>query len=369
MLLSPPRPDEFEVSVFGPGVGECVVVHLGGGQWAVVDSCIDSKTGRPACLGYFDQIGVHAATAVKLVVVTHWHDDHIRGASQVLQEATGARFVCSAALQSQDFLKLVVANEKLMLKRGGAGTEEFLAILRIIASRRPQGTRPTAVGPDWALAGTTIYYRAGGQSAPACEVRALSPSSASMTRSLHSIAGLLPVAREAKRAAVSVSPNETSLVLSVNFGDLGVLLGADLETTGNPLCGWEAVVRDYDGRTGAAHVFKVPHHGSKTAHHDDVWSRLLVREPWAVLTPFLSSALPRPEDIKRIRKRSLAAYCAGPERAPKPRLSTPVERAASDVARRLRKRAGGMGHVRMRAIAGDAWQVSLFGSAHELDAG
>src|SRR5258708_2355547 len=102
-LSVPPSPDELEVSLFGPGVGECVVVHLGGGAWMVIDSCIYRITRTPVAIDYLRALGVDIATSVKLVVVTHWHDDHMRGASALLAVASGARFVCSAALKSDDF--------------------------------------------------------------------------------------------------------------------------------------------------------------------------------------------------------------------------------------------------------------------------
>src|SRR6516164_161156 len=35
--LGPPRPDQVEISVFGPSYGECIVAHLGHGNWIVVD--------------------------------------------------------------------------------------------------------------------------------------------------------------------------------------------------------------------------------------------------------------------------------------------------------------------------------------------
>lgn len=42
-VATPPVADELEVSVFGPGVGESVVVHLGHGDWMVVDSCLNPR--------------------------------------------------------------------------------------------------------------------------------------------------------------------------------------------------------------------------------------------------------------------------------------------------------------------------------------
>jgi len=58
---APPAVDELEVSVFGPGVGECVLVHFGEGEWMVVDSCLDRATSRPAALDYLTELGVDVA--------------------------------------------------------------------------------------------------------------------------------------------------------------------------------------------------------------------------------------------------------------------------------------------------------------------
>lgn len=49
-LAIPPKADELEVSVFGPGIGECVVVHAGAGEWMIVDSCVDRSSGLPVAL-------------------------------------------------------------------------------------------------------------------------------------------------------------------------------------------------------------------------------------------------------------------------------------------------------------------------------
>src|SRR5947209_2078343 len=36
-----PGADELELTVFGGGFGESICVHVGGGSWVIVDSCID----------------------------------------------------------------------------------------------------------------------------------------------------------------------------------------------------------------------------------------------------------------------------------------------------------------------------------------
>ena len=102
----PPDPDELEVSLFGPGFGECVVVHAGCGEWIIIDSCVGADGQTPAALDYLKRIGVDLAAAVKRVVATHWHNDHVRGLSRTMQECVSARFICSQALWTKEFVAL-----------------------------------------------------------------------------------------------------------------------------------------------------------------------------------------------------------------------------------------------------------------------
>lgn len=37
--MDPPDAQEMEITLFGPGYGESVVVHLGDQHWFIVDSC------------------------------------------------------------------------------------------------------------------------------------------------------------------------------------------------------------------------------------------------------------------------------------------------------------------------------------------
>ena len=47
-----PKEEEIEVSIIGPGYGECILLHVGHNDWVVVDSCINPKTKKPAALEY-----------------------------------------------------------------------------------------------------------------------------------------------------------------------------------------------------------------------------------------------------------------------------------------------------------------------------
>ena len=139
-LSARPKADELELSLFGPGVGECLAVHLGLGEWIMVDSCIDPASRGPVGLDYLRDLNVDVATAVKQVVVTHWHDDHMRGAAKVLAAARSAKFVCSAALRREEFQQFIGASRHLNMRaEESSGVEEFDSILTILNERRADG--------------------------------------------------------------------------------------------------------------------------------------------------------------------------------------------------------------------------------------
>jgi hypothetical protein len=149
-----------------------------------------------------------------------------------------------------------------------------------------------------------------------------------------------------------------------------VLLGADLEVTADAGLGWIAVVNGFNKQEVKHQGFKIPHHGSPTAHHDDVWNQMLVVEPWVVTTPFVSGAvrLPSVPDSHRILKQTGKAYLTAPPQPAKfhdPNRA--VERTVNESTLSAHFVPGRYGQVRMRksiaALAEAPWGVELFGNA------
>ena len=369
-VVIPPGPDELEVSVFGPGVGESVVVHLGRGDWVVVDSCLNPRTRVPAALEYMDALGVDVGTSLKLLVLTHWHDDHVRGATATLQRASAAQVACSAKDHGPAFFKALEAARAARLP--GTGFNEMAGVLDILLQRRMPGQRPESVGPVWAAEGKTLLLRDNGSSdGVPMQVVALSPSDGTLTLALHELQPFLPRPAGPERRAVRLTPNQRSVVVLAEAGTRSVLLGADLENTPNPATGWNAVVQSHVRPTGRSEVFKVPHHGSVGADNEDVWREMLTERPIACVTPFSRgrSPLPTSKDLRRLGERTDRAYCTRPVRGPKPRRKPPaVERTIRGVVKRRRSMEGPLGHIRVRGSLTDGSPlcVELFGPAFEV---
>lgn len=363
-LYQAPGDFELEVSVFGPGYGESVLVHLGRNRWLIVDSCVDPESGDPAPLQYLNRIGVKPNDAVKLVVATHWHDDHIAGLARIVEQCAQAEFTCSQALTCREFFELAQFSKRSITTR--PGMEQFSKVLSILAERK-QG-RLESRGPEWASICKVLYVER--DQRPLCEVTSLSPSSGQITLFLNQISSLLPAEYNQQRRLVSVQPNHAAVVLWVCVENTRVLLGSDLEETPNPNTGWSVIVESKNRPPGKASVFKVPHHGSRNADQPRVWSEMVEHKPHAVLTPFNLglTSLPTKRDAERICRRTENAYSTA--RLPKTTKRNPtVERTIKEVTRKFRTISSAMGHVRLRKAVdrNDSWNVDLIGDALPLD--
>jgi hypothetical protein len=303
-------------------------------------------------LDYLTELGVDIASAVKVVVVTHWHDDHIQGAAQVLEAAKAATFWCSSALKQDEFLAMVAGGSSAMME--SSGVAEFYEIMQILRARAPGGARPVSVGPRFAKAETVVFRKNAGTGIPA-EVYAVSPSDGAMMLSWREIASSIPELGQPKRRAVALQPNQIAVVIWAKVGDVEMFLGADLEESRSPTLGWQAIVGSTTRPGTAASIVKVPHHGSPTAYSKEVWTKLAKAEPHALVTPFATGGkfLPSDEDLRRIRAHTPELYCTSkPGGARATRRSGAVDGLADRVARNRVKIRGAMGHVRVRAANG-----------------
>ncbi len=368
---SPPQYDEVEVSVFGPGYGESVLVHLGQHEWMIVDSCVDVPSDQSAPIQYLRGIGVNPAETVKLIVATHWHDDHIRGLGDVFRACGNAQFVCSGALRSQEFLTLIEASATRSMMTS-SGVQEFAEIIDTLQERRAKSVRLESVGPTFAMADRPLWQRLFSAGLPST-VHALSPSDAAVTLAYREISRLLPEVGKSKRRVVAQSPNLVAVALWVCVGDVTILLGSDLEETRHPGTGWSVIVDSPTRPSGTAGAFKIPHHGSVTADQPRVWTEMLQPEPVAILTPFVQGnvALPTQVDVSRICDRTTQAYTTSEMKLRKStRRSGVLEKTIRETVRNIHEAQGPMGQVRLRRTAlahtNSEWKVDLFGAALPL---
>ncbi len=348
---SGPVDDEIELTLFGPGYGECAVLHVGGGTWVIVDSCMGTgETPRP--LEYLTEIGVDAGRAVELIVASHWHDDHIRGMARLVETCGNATFCCASALCEEEFLAAVGALEGHGFSAAGSGVREVHRVFSRLAESKAR--------PVFAVANRRIFSRNG------CNIWALSPNDSVVVDFLRSIGRLVPGGGEPKARLSPLSPNEVSVALWIDFEDTAALMGADLERRG-----WVDALQNPVRPVGRASVFKIPHHGSSGADEPGIWEWMLEPEVAAALAPWRRgrSRLPTPQDAERLLSNTPNVWItSGREPSAATRRNQAVDSAVQEAGIELRRIAMSPGAIRMRRPVGGGsqWRVETLGSARHL---
>lgn len=365
---SPPASDELEISLFGSGFGEAIALHVGQGNWVLVDSY--RKRGElPDNLEYLQKLGVDVEKAVKLVVATHWHKDHISGFGEMFDACKNADLVISSVLKEPQFLSLVSLEIPPGVK-SSSSLEEFAQMLRIYQQRKQTGVNNTL---HLATADKVIYSDKVKLISGQIDIKiyALSPSDDAIMHALRLFVQSSPQEGDIPNPIPNIQPNYSSVVLWVEVGKRQLLLGADLERTSEPGTGWSAIIDHSNILGDKASVFKVPHHGSENGHDGQVWERVLCQEPYAILTPFSRGRKPLPskDDVKRLISLTPHAYATTKRRRKQKIKNRTVRRALAETTRNVYTKNSRLGQIRLRCKLNDpktSWNVELFGNACEL---
>lgn len=292
----------------------------------------------------------------------------MEGGATLLEEATNAQFCCSVALTKGEFLRVAAQATELLAR--SSDVAEISRIFHILKDRKAAHSATPFGSMKYAYEDTRLFQRPGGP-APV-ELWSLSPSSASITRSLQEFSQMVPEINSAKGHLPRQKANDVAVALFLQAGDLRVLLGSDLQSDTSSDRGWRAVVASISRPQGRAHVFKVPHHGSHNAHHSDVWQLMLEESPVAVVAPYASGVAPLPRDTDKRRIVSLTnrAYCTAPSRGwSVTRKGQPVDRVLKDESRQARAiDPKVVGHIRVRRLfQGESdFRTETFNGAYQL---
>jgi len=310
-----------------------------------------------APLRYLRQLGVDVEQAVKMILVTHWDDDHVKGIADVVEACPNADFVSSIVFSAEKFTCFVEAITVGAMKTDGGNVQNIRKVLQLLKARN----KPIkAAAPARQLCSNPV-------------IRCWSPSDLDANDFLMYVARMHPKAGEGLRKAIPSTPNLASVVLTIEWPDGSVLLGADMEHSADVQRGWGAVVSEAM-KIGVApgNFVKIPHHGSETGHDDGMWEHLLHKHPVSVLTPFGRGAIkgrpPKSSDVRRISKNSGKMYISARHTVSptRPKMDLAVERSIREGLITLTSQKTPIGIVRHRRVAGADWRCELFGAAFRV---
>lgn len=350
-----PAADEIEVTLFGPGFGEAIAIHVGEQNWILVDSCIDPNSGAPASSTYLTRIGV-APNQVRTIVASHWHDDHVRGISRMAASYPEAEFLISSIFNNKEATYFLAAYSGSSAPGQSRGAKELFEVIK---------QRENVFYVHQRSSVFEINLATGRQ----VRATALSPVHAAVSQSIAHMAQYLPRSGGGTpiNHAPELAPNIEAVAIHIDLGDDAVLLGSDLED--HPRLGWSAVVADkWSGDRRPATAYKVAHHGSHTGDTPAIWTSLLRPDPVACMTPFNLGKHKLPTDIDKARIKGYTQHgytSSGATR--RPDLDSVQLKRLGDICKNLSLVNPGFGAVRLRKCFGTAsWAVECFGHAQKL---
>lgn len=291
MVNAPPLKNEIELTIIGTGggYGESIVIKLAYDEWIIVDSCVDPKTQEPLALWYLNELKINL-DFVKLIVCTHWHNDHIRGLSKILSKCLNAELCIPSVNDLKNFLYLCGLDAAKSKKGSKASLTEFSRCLDISKERNIYITKSQA---------DQILYRKEFNNV-IFNIYSLSPSPKTLHDFDQEVKQLITDFGQSNTAVVNKSPNEKSVALLITFNNERVILGSDLEIGKSEHEGWNHIV-NYSKvlDTVKSKLYKVPHHGSENAYREDIFNKIVNENATLKLTPYRSQGLPTAEMLEK----------------------------------------------------------------------
>lgn len=263
----------------GGGYGESIVIGINNDDFIIVDSCYNPTTSEVLPLAFMKSKSINP-DQVKLIICTHWHDDHIIGLSKILKECTNSLFSFAKVNDLQKFLRLISIDFQKITSSStsNSSTVEFNECLNICRDRNIQIKYSN---PD-----RLLFSKAYGE--VNFQLYSLSPSDFSTDIFDQEISTLIEKCAARNIKIINQTPNDRSVALLLEIGKYRALLGADLEVKTDRKLGWLDVVENSSltSTTAKGSYFKIPHHGSENGYHDEIWSKLLTDKPIGCLTPY-----------------------------------------------------------------------------------
>lgn len=406
--LDAPGDDVAEVTLIGgsDGFGESIVVHIGKGQWLIVDCCINPINGQCLPLEYLKSINVNIKEQVRYIVCTHWHDDHIAGLSTLLSECgKDTTFALSCAEDrekavyelAQDFdysgkssvLKeltksfQIAADNKIKIKRIEQDKLIFKRGSTQAFALSPSEVEVRKFETELVKAQSRFYHFIK-------DIKEIKQTSKELLDSAEEIeeeffesienlltAGIdveqqrvMPVEDLTKfKDAKKVKQNNRSVAMLVSFGAHHIVLGADLEVALIDT-GWHSVLKCECMEDIHANLFKIPHHGSETGYMKDFLETFIKKDATSKMTSWIlgGNMLPKADMLKKYYNHTKNLYITTTKllRLKNTESNPSIRKLMNSKTESIYEIIPQLGIIRSRLKineANDDWATSTFGSA------
>jgi hypothetical protein len=366
--ISPPSKDEIEITVFGPGIGESIVIHCPGIGWGVIDCCISEKHSGKIVhpLAYLKALHVEE---LAFIALSHPHEDHYLGMNELLDYYNGR--LQRVVYYMGDGVRELLTYQARQAIPGSYSLFRLVEVIKSIDQAEKNGATKRRLGEMTDIIPVTQVnipdyppFRV--------HIQALSPSAESIKQYVDLLRKHIPREGEILEKLPDKSHNLIASAIWCSVGDVKILLGSDVEKGSNDYTGWRGILRNMDRPSLAANIIKVAHHGSSSSFLAPAWTLHIQKGlPISIITPFTRSGrpLPNPNDVKRLtplcKKLGLTSMIKVVN--PKKVYAKPVQRAIERVSRswEIIEEPESIGFIRVRmGIDGELRECANFSPAY-----
>ncbi len=292
--------------VLNAGKGESVVLELPGHRWGVVD-CYAPTPDDPETNPTTRFLSERGVGELEFLCLTHPHDDHYRGMSDLIRRFPPKQFWRSAAMTPPHLYGycLDALGSCGDARYAQQSATDYWKLLDHVRTLRASGLEERPVCGPMPLYPPQVSITP--SAAPAeVSIWAVGPPPGQVGLYQDGLARCFDAQGRVRFDRSQPNPNNVSVALLVIYGETRILLGGDLEQEG-----WSEVLTNLrdPAEELPSHVVKVSHHGSSNGYCDGLWTILAGRgKPVSVITPYWKSKLPSREGLEEIRRHSRRVF-------------------------------------------------------------
>lgn len=295
---------DLEIHVLNAGVseGESIAIKLPNGLWGVVD-CYARSLSNPQSNPTLRFLQDRNVNKIEFFCITHPHEDHYRGACQILNKFQVKIFWRYDGPTSDeiDYILAYFAHEAEngdeVLKENNKELFSIYETLNKLSSKRKN-----ALQMEYIQSRKQLYPQ---EIDPESQIQiwSLAPSSKQVSCYRKKLFRCFDKEKNLKKKMQYFDHNIISAALVIKYGKTHVVLGGDVDETG-----WKHVLKNFQKNWLYSNMVKVSHHGSSNGYNAESWLLFSKgdEKPIAVVTPFGRFDLPSKEAIEHIKRYSQA---------------------------------------------------------------
>ena len=300
-----------KIHVIGAGKGESIILEMPNNNWGVVD-CYSPSLSDSEANPTIIFLRRNNVEELEFLCLTHPHDDHYLGMTQLIKEFRVNRFWRFPPRPLQKVVKYFKAVDKEKGICYSDSAEELKEIFRLFDEIRREKDRIAKEFVELTegfklLLNATISI---GEEKVPLRIFSLGPSG-NLVDTYQEVLEKYFSGKIMYASKIDPIHNLISSVLLVVYGNTHVILGGDA-----PKKNWKYILNNfaenlYGDISIASHLVKISHHGSLTGLVNNLWKTLTNNKAYssyAVLTPFTRYGLPERLVVEHISSYTMEVF-------------------------------------------------------------